>query len=286
MQQMTGIVIRSLRVNKLGRLQYHANRNSSTGINIVTYYAPTLYKTSLGMGQEQALFLGGFTQVWYIIASFVTWWTIDRVGRRTLLVLNALGMTGVLVAEAICVAVGGTSAGIAAVVFVFLFEGCFTWGWMACVWIYPPEILPLKIRAKGAALAAAADFLGNFLVVEITPVGIQNIGWRFYLVWAVLNLVNACIVWCFYPETGSLQLEAVDQVFTDNFDDVMEKPSGIRKLQWSRVHAARYAIRRSKMSDQTEGSSDDAEGKVTKNDIDANGTSANMKDRASDHHVD
>ena len=37
-------------------------------------------------------------------------------------------------------------------------------GWMATVWIYPPEILPLKLRAKGAALAAAADFLGNFVV--------------------------------------------------------------------------------------------------------------------------
>lgn len=37
-------------------------------------------------------------------------------------------------------------------------------GWMATVWIYPAEILPLKIRSKGAALAAAADFLGNFLV--------------------------------------------------------------------------------------------------------------------------
>ena len=44
-----------------------------------------------------------------------------------------------------------------------LTQRCFV-GWMATVWIYPAEILPLKIRAKGAALAAAADFLGNFLV--------------------------------------------------------------------------------------------------------------------------
>lgn len=35
---------------------------------------------------------------------------------------------------------------------------------MATVWVYPAEILPLKIRSKGAALAAAADFLGNFIV--------------------------------------------------------------------------------------------------------------------------
>lgn len=43
-----------------------------TGINIITYYAPTLFKESLGMSQEKALFLGCFLQVWYIIASFLT----------------------------------------------------------------------------------------------------------------------------------------------------------------------------------------------------------------------
>jgi hypothetical protein len=49
-------------------------------------------------------------------------------------------------------------------------------GWMASVWRYPPEILPLKTRAKGVSLAAAAAFLGNFLVVEITPPALKNIG--------------------------------------------------------------------------------------------------------------
>lgn len=43
-----------------------------TGINIVTYYAPTLFQESLGMTQERALFVGGFLQVWYILASFLT----------------------------------------------------------------------------------------------------------------------------------------------------------------------------------------------------------------------
>ncbi len=160
-----------------------------TGINIVTYYAPTLYQTSLGMSQEMALFLGCFTQLWYVLASFLTWVMIDRVGRRKLFISMALGMCLVLVAEAVCVAINTTGAAIGAVVFVFLFEACFTWGWMATVWIYPAEILPLKIRAKGASLAAAADFLGNFLVVEVTPPGIANSGWKFYIIWAVLNVV-------------------------------------------------------------------------------------------------
>ena len=86
-----------------------------------------------------ALLMGCMLQVWYFLASFVTWYTIDRIGRRPLLITMALGMSLMLVLEAVMVAIGGGAGavgpGIAAVVFVFLFEGCFTWGWMACVWV-------------------------------------------------------------------------------------------------------------------------------------------------------
>ena len=95
--------------------------------------------------------------------------------------------------------------------------------------------LPLKIRAKGAALATASDFLGNFLVsdsvfinrpsrrtdeitskvVEITPPALQNIGWRTYVIFAALNLVNASLVWAFYPETAGLTLESIDKLFRE-----------------------------------------------------------------------
>ncbi|APA11343.1 hypothetical protein SS1G_11591 [Sclerotinia sclerotiorum 1980 UF-70] len=215
-----------------------------SGINIVTYYAPTLFQSSLGMSQERSLFLGCFLQLFYIIASFLTWWTIDRVGRRKLFITNAIGMCLVLIAEAICVSLETPTASIIAVIFIFAFEACFTWGWMATVWIYPPEILPLKIRAKGASLAAAADFLGNFLVVEITPPALENIGYKTYVIFAVLNVVNAAIVWCFYPETAGQSLETIDRLFVgtgldfnEDYDSVNGKFAG--NLQWSMVRKAK-----------------------------------------------
>jgi len=51
-------------------------------------------------------------------------------------------------------------------------------GWMATVWCYPPEILPLKIRAKGAALAAAADFLGILLSLRSPHQHSRTLGTR------------------------------------------------------------------------------------------------------------
>lgn len=103
-----------------------------SGINIVTYYSPTLF-SSLGFNSQRSLFLGCFLQLWYVAASFLTWYMIDRVGRRKLFVSMALGMTGVLIAEAASVAADTTSGNVAATVLVFLFEACFTWGWMATV---------------------------------------------------------------------------------------------------------------------------------------------------------
>ncbi|KAK4185116.1 general substrate transporter [Podospora australis] len=236
-----------------------------TGINIVTYYAPTLYKTGLGMSEEKALLLGGYTQLWYILASLVTWYTIDRVGRRKLFISMALGMAVVLVGEGLATKADSHMGAIIAVVCLFLFEGCFSWGWMACVWIYPPEILPLSIRAKGSALAAAADFIGNWIVVEVTPVGIATMGWTFYLVWATFNLVNAGIVWLFYPETGGLQLEAVDHVFTEEIADALTAgadESLFQRLQWARVRIAAEAVKESRRrtrSDRRNNNTDDAE---------------------------
>lgn len=129
---------------------------------------------------------------------------------------------------------------------------------MATVWTYPPEILPLKIRAKGAALAAAADFLGNFLVVEVTPVGLANLGFGFYYIWAALNLINAIIVWLFYPETANMPLESIDLLFIDSAaseDMVEEKQPFYRKMQWKAVARAAVEEKRLRRGRQVSGES-------------------------------
>lgn len=234
-----------------------------SGINIVTYSLPILAITSLNLGVHDALLLGVFAQLWYALASLATWWTIDRVGRRPLLVVNAVAMSFLLFVLSMSVLVGATTvvhprppaaaiAGVIATVCVFLFEAAFTWGWMASVWIYPPEILPLGIRARGTAVASAAGFFGNLVVVAVTPIGIARLGWVFYLLWALFDLVNAAVVWMVYPETGGLELEIVDKIFTVEVPFAQEEEvhdpghvgfctGYVRKtqaLQWDRVKLA------------------------------------------------
>lgn len=56
----------------------------------------------------------------------------------------------------------------------------------------------------------------NFLVVEVTPIGIQNLKWKFYLIWLVLNAVIVPLVYLFYPETTQRTLEDMDEYYRGN----------------------------------------------------------------------
>ena len=79
--------------------------------------------------------------------------------------------------------------------------------------MYASEIMPLRTRNKGVALGAASHWLSNFFVVYFTPVAIENLGYRLYIIWAVLNAIFVPITWLFYPETARRSLEDMDNVF-------------------------------------------------------------------------
>lgn len=68
--------------------------------------------------------------------------------------------------------------------------------------VYPTEINSLSMRTKGAALGTATNWIVNFLVVEITPIGINSIHWQFYIIWTVFNFSFVPIVYFLYPETA------------------------------------------------------------------------------------
>lgn len=96
---------------------------------------------------------------------------------------------------------------------LFLFEGFFTIGFQATVWVYPSEILPLRLRARGSAVSTACNWIFNYMIVQITPISINRIGYRTYIIFAVLNAAWVPIVYIFFPETKGLELEDVDRLF-------------------------------------------------------------------------
>ena len=81
--------------------------------------------------------------------------------------------------------------------------------------MYPAEINSQRTRFAGAGIATATNWICNYAVVLVTPVGISNLGWRYYLIYAVLNAAFVPIVQLFYVETARLTLEEIDTLFEE-----------------------------------------------------------------------
>jgi hypothetical protein len=72
---------------------------------------------------------------------------------------------------------------------VFLYSCFFPVGLMGITFLYAAEIAPLSLRVPITAISTAMKWAFNFMTVEVAPVGYATIGWKFYIIWAVLNLL-------------------------------------------------------------------------------------------------
>ncbi len=116
-----------------------------------------------------AALMSGFLQTWFFVASFIPWFLIDRIGRRPLLLSMISVMAAVMAVQAALIyqvqfsTSVAKSAGIAAAAMLFVFQGAFTIGFQATVWVYPSEILPLRLRQRGSSISTAANWICNYV---------------------------------------------------------------------------------------------------------------------------
>lgn len=201
------------------------------GINALIYYSNTLFSQSLQFDDHLSALMSGFLQTWFFVASFIPWLLIDRVGRRILLLSMISVMAAVMIVQTglIYNVQNKTSiakqCGIGAAAMLFIFEGAFTIGFQATVWVYPSEILPLRLRQRGSSVSTACNWIFNYMVVQVTPVAIGNIGYKFYIVFAVLNTAWLPVIYFFFPETKGMELEEVDRLFAKD-DGVRQELEG------------------------------------------------------------
>lgn len=129
-----------------------------SGINLITYYAGTLYETNLGLEPTVARIVAAANGTEYFLASFVAVWTIERFGRRPLMLFGAAGQCASMIILAGCAAnlnVSGTA--VTAAVFLFIFNTFFAIGWLGMTWLYPAEITPLSIRAAANGISTSSN---------------------------------------------------------------------------------------------------------------------------------
>jgi sugar porter (SP) family MFS transporter len=193
------------------------------GINVISYYAPLVFEQA-GWHGRQAILMTGINSLTYLASTLPPWWLIDRWGRRIILLLGAVAMIFSLSAIAYFIHIEITLTPKLVVVFVMIYNAAFGASWGPIPWLYPPEILPLSIRAKGASLSTASNWAFNWLVGEMTPVLQEWIQWRLYLLHAFFCAVSFVVVYFIYPETANVRLEDMNALFGDA-TSVMPTPS-------------------------------------------------------------
>jgi hypothetical protein len=112
-----------------------------SGINLITYYAATIYQTYIGLGGTTARILAAANGTEYFLASWIAVYTIEKFGRRSLMLFGAAGMAGSMAILAGMnymsqVKIGGSSPGIVSAVFLFVFNTFFAIGWLGMTYVF------------------------------------------------------------------------------------------------------------------------------------------------------
>ena len=189
-----------------------------TGINTITYYMPTLLVQFIGASRSQSLWITALLSIDSMVATFINVFIVDKVGRKPLLwaaslwqAINFAIIAGLLSGEL------SHGKSVAVVVMIFIFYGVNSLSWLGITWAYPSEILPLQIRENGLAIANSLYWMFQVCIVEITPVGIQNIGYKFYIIFTVFNFVMFLVILFWFPETKGKSLEQIDFYFASRY---------------------------------------------------------------------
>ena len=190
------------------------------GINVIFYYSNVLWE-AVGFSEADSFKITVITAVVNIATTLIAIASVDRYGRRPLLLIGSVGMTVTLATMAIVFGTAGTTTaadgtvtpeltglqGPIALVAANLFVVAFGMSWGPMVWVLLGEKFPNRIRAAALSLAAAAQWVANW-VITVTFPSLKDLSlglaYGFYAVCALLSLV---FVWKWVEETRGKELE-------------------------------------------------------------------------------
>jgi sugar porter (SP) family MFS transporter len=187
------------------------------GINVIFYYSATLWQ-SVGFSQSNSLLISTITSVTNIVTTIVAISLIDRIGRKPLLIIGAIGMVITLGTMAACFsqATGHGShvtlspdLGKVALVAANLYVFSFGMSWGPVVWVLLGEMFNNTIRATALAVAAAAQWLANWAISTSFP-SLASVGLVFaYGLYATFALLALIFVVKAVRETNGRELESM-----------------------------------------------------------------------------
>ncbi|KAL4773239.1 general substrate transporter [Aspergillus nidulans var. acristatus] len=190
--------------------------NQFLGTFVLTNYGVLIY-ASLGLTRSIPLLLNACWTSFTLIGNTWTALYIDRFGRRRFLLAGATGCTLCMVF--LCALTASflntdNTPGLRATVF-FIFFYIFWWCFFvdATQFAYIAEIFPNHLRSQGVALGLGWFYLSSEVTLVAAPVGLDRVGWRFYLVLIVPSVLYIGCIYFLFPETKGRTLEEMGRVF-------------------------------------------------------------------------
>lgn len=182
--------------------------NQLSGINAVLYFAPRIFELT-GLGAQAALLQSIGIGITNLVFTFAGLWLIDRLGRRTLLIIGSFGYIASLGLCAWAFFTGHFSV-VPACIFAFIAAHAIGQG--AVIWVFISEIFPDRCRAAGQSLGSATHWVFAALLTTFFPamVGAFPPGWVF-LFFAAMMVVQLVWVKMMVPETKGVPLEDIQQ---------------------------------------------------------------------------
>jgi SP family arabinose:H+ symporter-like MFS transporter len=181
-----------------------------SGVNTIIDYAPTILK-SAGWKIDAALFSTLVIGLTNFIFTFVSFWAIDRYGRKPLYIIGSLGMTAALVLLAWAVLTGRFQSSIA-LVYILIYLAFFS----SCIgpvfWTLVAEIFPNDLRGTAMVVPVLVQWIANAAVVLFFPLAFNQLGKAITFGFlAVMALAQAVFTWFFVPETKNKPLEEIEE---------------------------------------------------------------------------
>ncbi|KAF2811283.1 glucose transporter-like protein [Mytilinidion resinicola] len=188
-----------------------------TGVNFIFYYGTQYFKNA---GFQNPFIIQVITNTINVVSTFPGLYAVEKLGRRNLLLIGAIGMCVCQYIVAITGTVAGTTeiaAQRAAIAFVCIYIFFFASSWGPVAWVVTGELYPLKVRAKCLSMTTASNWLLNWAIAYSTPYMTDpqhaNLRSKVFFVWGSFCLVCVVFVWLMIYETKGLTLEQVDELY-------------------------------------------------------------------------
>ncbi|QHT68932.1 sugar porter family MFS transporter [Rhodocytophaga rosea] len=184
--------------------------NQASGINAIIYYAPRIFEMA-GLGKSSALLSSAGVGLINFLFTLIAINSIDRFGRRTLMLIGSVGLivTLGLVAKAFYFEEFNSYS---VPVYLFVYIAFFAFSQGAVIWVFISEIFPNQVRASGQALGSFTHWLMAAIIAFTFPYIAETLGGgNTFLLFSVMMVLQLLFVWRIMPETKGTSLEQIEK---------------------------------------------------------------------------